>query len=280
MSRGFAAPDGRRLAFDDSGGEGPAVFCLAGLTRDGRDFADLAAHLGDRYRVLRLDSRGRGGSEWAIDPVTEYTVAVEAGDAVALLDQLAIPCAAIVGTSRGGLVGMMIATGMPARVSALVLNDIGPVIGEAGLDFILSYLGRAPGFANFAEAARALERSMGAAFPNLTPGDWLDFARSIYRDEGGRPGLSYDPRLREAVEAALAVAPPDLWTLFDALAAVPVLAIRGENSDILLAETLAEMARRHPALAQVTVRNRGHVPFLDEPEARAAIDAFLERHAR
>lgn len=280
MSLRFRPPGGRLLAYEDSGGDGPAVLCLAGLTRDSRDFADLAAHLAGRYRVLRLDARGRGFSEWAADPVAEYTVPVEAGDAVAFLDHLGIARTATVGTSRGGLQGMVIAAGMPDRVSALVLNDIGPVLGQAGLDFILTYLGRPPGYAGFDEAARALCHSMGAAFPDLTPGDWLDFARSVYRDEGGRPALSYDPRLREAVEAALAAGTPDLWPLFEALADVPVLAIRGANSKILSAGTLEEMARRHPGMAQVTVANRGHAPFLDEPEALAAIDAFLERHAR
>jgi len=279
MSLRFNAPDGRLLAYEDSGGEGPAVLCLAGLTRDSRDFADLAAHLAGSYRVLRLDARGRGLSAWAAEPVAEYTVPVEAGDAVALMDHLGIARTAIVGTSRGGLQGMVIAATRRERVSALLLNDVGPVIEQAGLSFILSYLGRQPAFDTFEAAARALRQNMGAAFPDLTPGDWLDFARSVYRDEGGRPALSYDPRLREAVEAALTAGTPDLWPLFEALADVPVMAIRGANSEILSAATLEEMARRHPGMAQVTVPNRGHVPFLDEPEALAAIDAFLERHA-
>jgi pimeloyl-ACP methyl ester carboxylesterase len=119
---------------------------------------------------------------------------------------------------------------------------------------------------------------MGAAFPDLSPLQWRGFARTIYRDEGGRPRLSYDARLRDAVEAAMQAAPADLWPLFDTLAAMPVLTIRGGNSDILSAETLAEMARRHPDMAHVTVANRGHAPFLDEPAAVAAIDEFLARH--
>ena len=280
MTREFAAPDGRRLVFQDTHTEGPAVLCLPGLTRNSRDFAGLAGHLGDRYRVLRLDPRGRGMSDWAEDPLAEYTLAVEAGDAVALLDHLGLDRAAIVGTSRGGLLGMSIAATTPERVSALVLNDIGPVIEAEGLEYIMTYLGIEPGFARFDEAARAMEANLGAAFPDLTREQWLGFARTIYRDEDGRPRLSYDPRLRDAVEATMGEGPVALWDLFDALEGVALLAIRGENSNILSADTLDEMARRRPDMACVTVANRGHPPFLDEPDARDAIDAFLERHVK
>ncbi len=283
MTRYFAAPDGRRLAYQDSGGEGPAVLCLAGLTRNARDFAGLAAHLAQgpngRYRVLRLDSRGRGLSEWADDPIAEYTEPVEAGDALALLDHLEVPRAAIIGTSRGGILGLVIGATAPERLSCLVLNDIGPVIEPQGLNDIMGYLGIEPKAASFEALAAALERAMGAAFPDLSARQWRGFARTIYRDEGGRPRLSYDARLRQAVEAAMQGAPADLWHFFDMLAGLPMLAIRGENSDILSAETLAEMARRRPDMTHVTVANRGHAPFLDEPEAVAAIDEFLERHA-
>ncbi len=283
MTRYFAAPDRRRLAYQDTGGTGPVVLCLAGLTRNARDFAGLAAHLagceGRGYRVLRLDARGRGLSDWADDAIAEYTVPVEAGDALALLDHLEVPRAAIIGTSRGGLLGLMIGATTPGRVSCLVLNDIGPVIEPGGLDNIMGTLGVEPKAASFEALAAALERAMGAEFPDLSPRQWQGFARTIYRDQDGRPRLSYDARLRDSVEAALAGAPADLWVLFDALAGLAILTIRGGNSDILSAETLAEMARRRPDMAQVTVANRGHAPFLDEPAAVAAIDEFLTRHA-
>jgi len=280
VTRYFEAPERRRLAYQDTGGTGPVVLCLPGLTRNARDFAGLAAHLAPHYRVLRLDPRGRGLSEWAGDPIAEYTVPVEAGDALALLDHLEVPRAAIVGTSRGGILGMMIGATAPARLSCLVLNDIGPVIEPQGLEKIMGYLGIEPEAASFEAVAAALERDMGTAFPDLSSRQWLGFARTIYRDEGGRPRLSYDARLRDAVEAATQTAPVDLWPFFDMLAELPILTIRGGNSDILSAETLAGMARRRPDMAQVTVANRGHPPFLDEPEAVAAIDEFLERHGR
>jgi pimeloyl-ACP methyl ester carboxylesterase len=279
MTRYFAAPDGRQLAFQDTGGDGPAVLCLAGLTRNARDFAGLAAHLADRFRVLRLDSRGRGLSEWAAEPLAEYTVPVETGDALALLDHLGIARAAVIGTSRGGILGVMLGVTAPDRLSCLVLNDVGPVLEPGGLAGIMRFVGIEPRAATFEQAARVLEAAMGPAFPDLTPLQWVGFARTIYREEDGRPRLSYDPRLREAVEAALAAAPPDLWPLFDALAGLPLLAIRGANSDIFSAATLSEMARRRPDMAHVTVSDRGHAPFLDEPGALGAIDTFLEAHA-
>jgi len=279
MTESFTAADGRRIAYADSGGGGPAVLCLAGLTRNMADFADLAERMAPRYRVIRTDYRGRGASDWAEDPLAEYTVPVELGDAVALLDRLGVERATILGTSRGGLIGMAMAAGIPARVSGLILNDVGPVIEPAGLAAIADYVGVPLRYESFAAAAGELQSIMGAAFPGLPPGRWLAFARTIYRDEGGKPALDYDPRLREAVLAALEAPPPELWDLFDAVG-VPLLTIRGENSDILSPETLSEMARRRPDMAEVTVRDRGHVPFLDEPEALAAIEAFLETHAR
>ena len=278
MIRHFTAPDGRRLAYRAEG-SGPAVLCLAGLTRDGRDFDALAAHLAGRFRVLRLDSRGRGASGWAKDPQAEYSVPVEAGDALALLDHLEIPRAAVVGTSRGGILGMVLGATAPGRLTCLALNDVGPAIEPAGLEAIMSYLGIEPTARSFETLARTLQASTGADFPGVTEEQWLTVARRIYRDDNGRPRLSYDPRLRDAVAAAMAQPMPDLWPLIDALAGLSLLTIRGENSNIFSAATLSEMTRRRPDMAHVTVPGRGHVPFLDEPEALAAIDTFLETHA-
>ncbi|MDT8344430.1 MAG: alpha/beta hydrolase [Thermohalobaculum sp.] len=275
--RRFASADGRRIAYAQAGA-GPAVLCLPGLTRSMRDFADVAARLARGYRVVRLDYRGRGGSDRAENPLAEYTPMVEGGDAALLMAHLGIARAAILGTSRGGLIGMGLAAKAPAMVSCLILNDVGPVVEPAGLAAIMDYLGREPGFADFAAAAAGLRRSYGAQVAGLDHADWLAFARRIYRDEGGRPALDYDPRLRESVEAAIAAGPADLWPLFDAIE-VPILVLRGANSDLLSAATLAQMQARKPGLIAVTVPDRGHVPFLDEPVAVAAIDAFLAEHA-
>jgi pimeloyl-ACP methyl ester carboxylesterase len=164
-------------------------------------------------------------------------------------------------------------------VTALVLNDIGPVVERAGLDFIMAYIGLDPGVEDFSGAAARLRAVYAGAFPDLTDIEWLAFARRSFADSNGRPVLNYDPRLRDATAMALDAPPPDLWPVFDALAELEVLTIRGGNSNILSAETLDEMARRRPDMAHVTLANRGHVPFLNEAPALAAIDEFLERHA-
>lgn len=275
MTEHFDAPDGRRIAYVDTGGGGPAVFCLPGITRTIVDYADLADHLAPRFRVVRTDYRGRGASGWAEDPLAEYTPVVEGGDVMALAGHLGIDRAALIGTSRGGIIGMLLAAGQPDFVSGLVLNDIGPVVERAGLDFIMTYLGRDPGLADFDAAAARMKVTFGADFPDLSDADWTAFARRTYRDEAGRPVLNYDPALRDATAVALEKSPPHLWPLFDAIKA-SVLAIRGANSNILTAQTLSDMVARRPDMAHVTIADRGHVPFLDEPEALAAIDRFLD----
>ncbi|MEM6489921.1 MAG: alpha/beta hydrolase [Pseudomonadota bacterium] len=280
MSEGaFAAADGRRLVYDDDGPAqpaGPPVLCLAGLTRDARDFAPLAALLTDRYRVIRLDSRGRGRSAHADNPMAEYQVAVEARDAVALLDHLGIARAAVIGTSRGGLLAMVLAATARDRLAGVALNDIGPVVERAGLEGIMGYIGRPPHSATLAEAAAGMAAMLVDTYPDFTEPEWLALAgRLLHLDPAGRPILSYDARLAEPVRAAFAAPQPDLWPLFDALADVPLAAVRGGRSNILSGATLAEMVRRRPDMVHVTLDNRGHVPILDEPPALAVIEHWL-----
>lgn len=275
----FLAGDQRRIAFADTGGDGPAVLCLNGLTRTMLDYADLAAHLAPEYRVILTDYRGRGDSDWAEDAVAEYTPIVEGQDAAALLAHLGVERAAIIGTSRGGIIGMLLAAGQPDLVTAVVLNDIGPVVERAGLDFIMTYLGKPPGLPDYDAAVVQLKSAYGAAFPDLTEAAWRAYAKRSFAEGPDGLALRYDPKLRDATEAALETAPSDLWAVFDAIRA-PVLAIRGANSELMTAATLQEMAARRPGLDHVTIANRGHVPFLDEPEALAAIDEFLQEHAR
>ena len=275
----FAGPDGRRLAYADEGA-GPAVLCLAGLSRNGRDFEGLAARLARRFRVLRLDSRGRGGSERAVDPVAEYQVAVEAGDALALLDHLGLAEAAVVGTSRGGILGMAMAAARPGAVRALVLNDVGAAVETAGLGRIMGYLGRPPSAGTFEGVARDMAAASAETFPGVPPARWEAHARAVFdADAAGRPALSYDPALAEVTAAALAEAGEriDLGPLFAAAAGVPMLVIRGANSDILSAATLAEMRAARPDLEAIEVPDRGHAPFLDEPGVAEAIEDFLGR---
>ena len=275
----FEAPDGRRIAYADTGGSGPAVLCLCGLTRTMVDYADLAGHLAPAYRIIRTDYRGRGESGWAEDAVAEYTPIVEGQDAAALLAHLGVEQATIIGTSRGGIIGMLLAAGQPDLVAALVLNDIGPVVERTGLDFIMTYLGKAPDLPDYDAAAAQMKATYAEAFPDLTETAWRAYAERSFAEGPDGLALRYDPRLRDATAAALENAPADLWGVFDAIRA-PILAIRGANSDLMTAETLEEMAARRPGMAHVTIANRGHVPFLDEPAALAAIDAFLGEHAQ
>lgn len=267
----FTTSDGLSLFYTDEG-EGLPLLCLAGLTRDHHDFDYLAPHLSGA-RLIRLDYRGRGQSEWG--PHESYTIPVEARDAVELLDHLGLEQAAILGTSRGGLIAMMIAATARPRLSGVALNDIGPEIADAGMEVIRGYLGRNPAWKTHAEAAAARPGVM-AGFEDVPPGRWETEVRMHYRE--GPEGLSirYDPRLREAVLESGAQPMPDLWPLFDALKGLPLCALRGATSNLLGEATFAEMQERRPDMIAATIPGRGHVPFLDEPEALTALGRWLD----
>lgn len=267
----FKAGDGTFLAYRDTG-RGLPLLALAGLTRDGRDFDYLARHLPEDVRLIRLDSRGRGGSGWA-DPAT-YTVAQEAGDAVALLDHLGIDRAAILGSSRGGLLGLAIAATQPSRVLGLCLNDVGPVVERDGLQRIGTYIGIEPAVADLDEVADRMPAAM-PGFHGVPPMRWAEEAIRHYVQLDGRLGLPYDPALRLAFETAMAAPLPELWTLFDACQGLPLALIRGEASDVLARATAQEMRRRRPDMIFAEIPDRGHIPFLDEPEALRAIEDWL-----
>jgi pimeloyl-ACP methyl ester carboxylesterase len=268
----FTAADGTGLHYVDEG-TGLPVLALSGLTRNGTDFDYVAPHLHD-VRLIRLDYRGRGQSDWA-DAAT-YKVPVEAGDALALLDHLSLPAAAILGTSRGGLIGMGLAAHVPARVLGLALNDIGPAIAAEGLDVIRGYVGRNPGQKTLAEAV-AMRASLLGGFAGAPQARWEEEVRKHYRETPDGLAINYDPALREAVLADAGDLAPDLWPIWDRIGPIPLALIRGANSDLMTAETAAEMRRRRPDLIYAEVPDRGHVPFLDEPEALAALHAWLER---
>ncbi|MDG4649971.1 alpha/beta hydrolase [Roseibacterium sp. SDUM158017] len=270
------AGDGVKLAYREAG-EGTPLLCLPGLTRNMDDFEPVVEAFADRARVIRMDFRGRGASGSA-DPAT-YQVGQEALDVLSLLDHLGIARAAILGTSRGGLVAMMLGVMAPGRLSGVILNDIGPEIMPEGLSAIMDYIGHPPAFRSHAEAAEAFPSLYGDSFANVPPATWADLSRRLYREEDGRLHLRYDPRLREAVAPAFepGAVQPDLWPLFDALQGLPLGLIRGARSNILSAATAAEMRRRRPDMAFADLPDRGHVPFLDEPQAREVIAAVLDK---
>ncbi len=268
----FDALDGTGLHYTDEG-DGLPILALAGLTRNGSDFDYVAPHL-EGVRLIRLDYRGRGRSDWA-DPAT-YKVPMEAQDALALLDHLGLSSAAILGTSRGGIIGMGLTAHAAPRVLGLALNDIGPVIAPEGLDVIRGYVGRNPVEKTHAEAA-AMRAKLMAGFEGVPTERWETEVSKHYRETSHGLEINYDPRLREAVLSDAADLAPDLWPLYDAIGDIPLALIRGANSDIISEETAAEMRRRRPELIYAEVPGRGHVPFLDEPEALSALHAWLDR---
>ena len=284
--RFWTAPDGLNLhARDYAAASGPArapVVCLHGLTRNARDFEDLAPRLaaGGR-RVLALDVRGRGASAWDPDPM-RYAPATYAGDVLALLDALAIARAVFIGTSMGGLITMVVAAFRPQAIAAAVLNDVGPELAAEGLARISGYTGQGGPVTDWAGAADYARRINQVAFPHYGPDDWAAFARRLFTEKDGKPVLDYDPDIAKAfvrpppAPGEPPPAPFDMWPLFKGLAAHPLLTIRGATSDLLSADIAGRMREAAPAMAYAEVAGVGHAPMLDEPEALAAIDALLE----
>ncbi|MBF9031920.1 alpha/beta fold hydrolase [Rhodobacterales bacterium HKCCE3408] len=268
-----AAPDGTRLHYDDHGA-GVPVLCLPGLTRNMDDFDPVVENFADRVRVLRMDFRGRGGSDYA-DPQT-YNIPQEAADVVTLLDHLGLDRVAILGTSRGGLVAMALAATARDRLCGVFLNDVGPVVSPKGLDNIMAYIGKPPPYKSFAEAAAAMPK-VYPHFTGVPKATWAAFVRRLWREGPDGLELRYDPRLRDAVAAAFDTTQPapNLWPLFDAMTGMPLALLRGATSDILSAKTAAEMRARRPDLMYAELPDRGHVPFLDEPASVALIAAWI-----
>lgn len=266
----FQAGDGATLAYSDEG-QGLPVLCLAGLTRNMADFDYVAPHL-PGVRLIRMDYRGRGQSDFTGGET--YSVPQEGKDALALLDHLGIAQAAILGTSRGGLIGLLLAAVARDRMLGLCLNDVGPVIERAGLERIFDYVGRNPA----ARTYEALADRMPAAMPgfdNVPDGRWLQDARRHYIETPEGLRINYDPALRDAFLAAFKGDAPDLWPLWDATQGMPVAVIRGANSDLLSPQTLAEMQRRRPDGIYAEVPDRAHIPWLDEPESLAALRGWI-----
>lgn len=252
------------------------VLCLPGLTRNSRDFEALAPHLASRYRVVCPDLRGRGFS--ARDPQWQnYHPGTYLADVEQLLRVLDLERVAIIGTSLGGILGMMLGAMTPERVAGLVLNDVGPEIDPKGIDRIKSYTGLLPPVATWDEAIKQFRAVNGNAWPGLSDETWSRLVHRCYRaDASARPVLDCDPRVGQALRSA----PPaqgSLWPVFARLGAIPMLVIHGALSDILSAGTVERMQREKPDLERVTVGNRGHVPLLDEPEALLGIERFLAR---
>jgi len=278
--RYFTVRDGLKLHYRDYPGDAakPPLLCLPGLTRNARDFAELAERYAPRFRVLVLEFRGRGLSEY--DPVpARYIPPTYAFDVIELLDQLSVEQAIFVGTSLGGLVTMAIAALAPQRIAAAILNDIGPDIDDSGVDRIKSYVGSGTRFNSWDEAAETIARNT-QAFENYTHDDWVRMAKRNCREDNGEIVFDYDQAIAQPFNTAGPTPQVDMWPLFAALAQKPLLVIRGARSDLLSADTLAKMHAAAPSMKSALVAGVGHAPELSEPEAVAAIDAFLDEVER
>ncbi|MEE4539485.1 MAG: alpha/beta hydrolase [Erythrobacter sp.] len=281
--RFWQSADGLSLHYRDYPGpdepQGEPVLCLHGLTRNARDFHDLALHLAQHRRVLVPEMRGRGESDYATDPAS-YAPPQYVDDVERLLDELAIERLVIVGTSLGGLMAMLMAQDWKGRgartLSALVLNDIGPEIEPAGLERIAGYVGQGRSYPTWLHAARSLCEVHSDAYPGYELDDWLAMAkRTLTVSQNGRIAYDYDMGIAEPFSAPGGAKPANMWLAYEALRDVPTLLIRGELSDLLSVDTAERMGARHSGITQITVPQIGHAPTLDEPEARAAIDALL-----
>ncbi|MBV6418431.1 MAG: 2-(acetamidomethylene)succinate hydrolase [Steroidobacteraceae bacterium] len=275
-----ASPDGLQLFCREYTRAGAAgtVLCLHGLTRNSRDFEALARRLAARYRVLTPDFRGRGRSQRDADPAN-YDPGMYAQDMLQLIGMHTGGRVALIGTSLGGLVAMLLGAQVPAAVACIVLNDIGPEIAAAGRARIAGYAGRSRRHANWQSAVAEAKADSGGAFPDFSAADWLAYTRAGYREEAdGHIVADCDPRIGDALRSGRTAAPADLWEIWTQLRAMPILAVRGEISDVLTTAAFERMKTAKPDLARVTVPARGHPPLLDEPEVVEVLEPFLARH--
>ncbi|MEP0707103.1 alpha/beta fold hydrolase [Parvibaculum sp.] len=276
----YTSQDGLKLYARDYGertAPGTPVICLPGLTRNSKDFEPLAGHLSARHRVLCPDFRGRGRSDYC-DNWTDYTPVHEMMDTLDLMGAAGIGSAIFIGTSRGGLVTMALAAFRPNVIKAAVLNDVGPEVDKKGIERIAGYVGVMEVPATWDEAAVKLRVMNEREFPNLSGDQWRTFARRTFAEEHGAPKLDYDPKIGTAMRKGLEASKgeiPTMWPQFGSLAQMPLLIVRGENSDLLSAGIVERMQADHPSVKSVTAKDRGHAPFLDEPEVLAAIDEFI-----
>ena len=273
--------DGLRLHARDYAGTGddgaPPILCMPGLTRNARDFAELAGRLAPDRRVIALEFRGRGESGYAKDPMT-YVPLTYAQDVAALLDDQKIDRFVAIGTSLGGLVTMLLAGMLPGRIAGALLNDVGPEIEPAGLSRIRSYVGKPSTFPTWMHAARGVQEAQGDMHPDWGVQQWLAMAKRLYRlNSAGRIVLDYDMKIAEPFRLPGGEAGPDLWRALAGLAPVPVLVVRGERSDILSDATAARMLAALPQAELITVSDVGHAPTLSEPGVTSAIDRLLAR---
>lgn len=275
----YQVADGLTLYARDYPGpsaDAPVALLMHGLTRNSRDFQDLAPTLAETHRVLVAEQRGRGSSDWDPNPA-RYEIPTYVGDMFELLKQQSLSQVAAIGTSMGGLMSMVMNVAQPGIFTHVVLNDIGPVLAEEGLNRIKSYVGPGDGtFPGWAEAVAYNREINGLAFPDYQEADWARFTRQICIERDGRVALNYDPDIAKAMrDDESAAVPPDLWPVFEALKPHKTLLVRGALSDLLDVPTTVEMQRRHPDMEFVEVPNVGHAPMLNESGVAERIADFI-----
>lgn len=275
----WTSQDGLQLHYRDYPGrtDRPPLLCLPGLTRNARDFEGLAAQFAGEWRVICPDLRGRGDSDYAKESAS-YNPLQYVDDIARLFEQTGLRKVVAIGTSLGGILTMILAMTGADRLAGAVLNDIGPVIEPAGLERIRGYVGKGGSYPTWVHAARAIEETQGANFPDWDTAQWLVMAkRTMVVGSNGRIQFDYDMKIAEPLARPGGEAGVDLWPGVKAMSGCPVLVLRGELSDLLSNETQRRMVEILPDAEAVTVPRVGHAPTLDEPAARAAIAALLAR---
>ncbi len=274
MKSSYLVCEGREIHYMDWGAEhDEAIIAWHGLARTGRDMDELAAHLAHRYRVICPDTIGRGLSEWSRQPEREYCLDFYARLAVSLVDQLGLPRFHWIGTSMGGALGIRLAAReLKRRITRLVLNDIGPKLAEAAVERIRAYAGKPPQFDRVSELEQYF-RTIYKPFGWLSDKQWRRLAESsVRRTAEGRITTHYDPNM--VLQFEHYPHDYDQWEAYDAID-VPTLCLRGESSDLLLADVAEEMTRRGPRARVVTIAGCGHAPALNVPDQLNLVERFL-----
>ena len=273
--------DGLRLHYREYGRDagGIPIICMPDLTRNARDYAPFADALASDRRLLCVDFRGRGESAYAPDSLS-YMPVTYVQDMESLIAELKLDRFILLGTGAGAVVAMLLAAAGVSRVAGIVLNDRGPHAEPEALSRAREQAGRSGAWPTWLHAARAIAETNGEDHPGWSLDDWLAMAKRVCRlTPQGRIVLDYDLRLADTLRLPAVEPGVDLWDVFDAIASVPMLLVKGERSQFLSEATLEMMAARHPGLSTVVVPRVGHSPMLTEPNALGALEAFFDRTA-
>lgn len=280
----YVSHDGLNLFAKSYGPEDAelTVLCMHGLTRNHKDFEPMIAALKSEYRFIAVDVRGRCESEYDRNPFN-YIPPIYAQDMVMLLDELGIEKVALIGTSMGGLISMLLMRLIPERILGVVMNDIGPKVEKPGIRRIMDYVGKSPPFPSWDAAIERVKENCAMEYPNYTAADWLAFSQRICREKkNGEVVFDYDPKIRKAfrLNRSTFLATTLAWRYFKSMSAAPLLLVRGELSQLLSPETADKMVAKHGNAELLTVEDIGHAPVLDEPAVIAALNSFLSKIPR